>query len=37
MLDPVMPWPVTAQMTDVELSAIWNYLKILPVLPARME
>jgi cytochrome c553 len=28
-----MPWQITAQMTDVELSAIWNYLKTLPVLP----
>jgi mono/diheme cytochrome c family protein len=36
-LDPVMPWPITAQMNDVELSAIWSYLKTLPVLPARTE
>ena len=34
-LNPVMPWQITAQMTDVELSAIWNYLKTLPVLPER--
>ena len=34
-LNPVMPWGLTAQMTDVELSAIWNYLKTLPVQPAR--
>jgi mono/diheme cytochrome c family protein len=31
-LDPVMPWEITAQMTDVELSAIWQYLKTLPAL-----
>lgn len=31
VLDPaVMPWPITAQMTDVELEAIWLYLKSLP-------
>lgn len=30
-LDPaVMPWPVAAQMTDVELEALWLYLSSLP-------
>ncbi len=30
-LDPaIMPWPIAAQMTDVELEAIWLYLKSLP-------
>lgn len=30
-LDPaVMPWPLTAQMTDVELEALWLYLQSLP-------
>jgi mono/diheme cytochrome c family protein len=30
-LDPaLMPWPITAQMTDVELEALWLYLKSLP-------
>lgn len=31
VLDPsIMPWPVTLEMTDVELEAIWLYLKSLP-------
>ncbi len=31
VLDPaVMPWPLTAQMTDVELEALWLYLTSLP-------
>jgi hypothetical protein len=25
-----MPWPIAAQMTDVELEALWLYLKSLP-------
>jgi mono/diheme cytochrome c family protein len=30
-LDPaVMPWPIAAQMTDVELEALWLYLASLP-------
>lgn len=30
-LDPaVMPWPIAAQMTDVELEALWLYLQSLP-------
>ncbi len=30
-LDPaVMPWPLAAQMTDVELEALWLYLQSLP-------
>lgn len=30
-LDPaVMPWPLAGQMTDVELEALWLYLKSLP-------
>ena len=36
LLDPqVMPWPITAQMTDVEIEALWLYLQSLPpVTPA---
>lgn len=35
VLDPaVMPWPIAAQMTDVELEALWLYLQSLP--PATM-
>lgn len=31
VLDPqVMPWPITAQMTDVEIEALWLYLRSLP-------
>jgi mono/diheme cytochrome c family protein len=31
VLDPAqMPWPVGAQMTDVELKALWAYLQSLP-------
>jgi len=31
VLDPaVMPWPMAAQMTDVELEALWLYLTSLP-------
>lgn len=31
VLDPaVMPWPLTEQMTDVELEALWVYLQSLP-------
>ena len=31
VLDPaVMPWPIAAQMTDVELEALWLYLQSLP-------
>ena len=35
-LDPaVMPWPIAAQMTDVEIEALWLYLQSLPPqLPA---
>lgn len=30
-LDPaIMPWPLAAQMTDVELEALWLYLQALP-------
>lgn len=29
-IDPVMPWRNTSVMTDVELSAIWAYLRTLP-------
>ncbi|HEY2594727.1 MAG TPA: c-type cytochrome [Chloroflexota bacterium] len=28
-----MPWPYFAQMTDMELSAIWEYLSVLPPRP----
>ena len=36
VLDPaVMPWPIAAQMTDVEIEALWLYLQSLPPqLPA---
>jgi len=37
VLSPVMPWPITAQMTDTEISAIWSFLKTLPVRPARTK
>lgn len=31
VLDPaVMPWPITAQMTETELKALWAYLQTLP-------
>lgn len=31
VLDPaVMPWPIAARMTDVELEALWLYLQSLP-------
>jgi mono/diheme cytochrome c family protein len=30
---PYMPWNITAQMTDVELGAIWEYLRTLPAKP----
>lgn len=30
-LDPLdMPWPLTAQMTDIEIEALWLYLQSLP-------
>jgi len=33
-LDPqYMPWPITAQMTDDELRAIYLYLQSVPALP----
>jgi mono/diheme cytochrome c family protein len=35
-LDPRdMPWPLTSQMTDVELEALWQYFQSLP--PAGVE
>jgi mono/diheme cytochrome c family protein len=35
-LDPLdMPWPLTSQMTDVELEALWLYFQSLP--PAAVE
>ncbi len=34
MLDPgAMPWPMTGQMTDLELKAIWAFLQTLPPVP----
>lgn len=35
VLDPaVMPWPIALEMTDVELEALWLYLKSLPPVVA---
>lgn len=31
-IDPVMPWRNTAEMTDLELSAIWAYLRSVPAV-----
>ncbi len=40
-IDPVMPWRNTAEMTDLELGAIWAYLRSLPpvqaTVPGSME
>ena len=33
--DEFMPWRTFAQMTDIELQAIWQYLKTLPPTPSR--
>lgn len=32
-ISPFMPWKVTAQMTDVEVAAIWAYLQQIPPQP----
>jgi hypothetical protein len=32
-IDTSMPWPYFAQMTDVELRAIWEYLGVLSPRP----
>ncbi len=32
-IDPQMPWKMTAQMTDVELRALYAYLRTLPAKP----
>jgi mono/diheme cytochrome c family protein len=32
-LDPYMPWPYFAQMTDDELRAIWRFLQAIPPRP----
>ncbi|MBZ0263799.1 cytochrome c [bacterium] len=32
-IDPVMPWPMFGQMTDIELKALWMYLKTVPPKP----
>jgi mono/diheme cytochrome c family protein len=32
-LDPFMPWPYFAQMTDDELRAIWRFLQVIPPRP----
>ncbi len=29
-LNPLMPWPLAGQMTDEEMTAVWNYLRSLP-------
>lgn len=34
-LNPVMPWQLTAQMSDAELGALWLYFRSLPIKPAR--
>ena len=33
VLNPFMPWPTFARMTDDELAALWRYLSTLPPLP----
>lgn len=33
LLDVSMPWPSYAQMTDLELAAIWQYLGVIPSRP----
>jgi cytochrome c553 len=33
VLDPFMPWPTFARMTDDELAALWRYLSTLPPMP----
>lgn len=32
-IDPFMPWQATAQMTDLEIEAVWKYLKTVPPAP----
>jgi mono/diheme cytochrome c family protein len=36
-IDPFMPWQTYAKMSDVELSALWAYLKTLPPAGARKK
>jgi cytochrome c553 len=33
-IDTAMPWPYYAQMTDLELAAIWQFLGVVPPRPA---
>jgi cytochrome c553 len=33
-IDPSMPWPYYAQMSDLELRAIWEYLGVVPARPS---
>ena len=37
MLNPVMPWRLTAQMSDEELGALWQYFRSLPAKAQRTE
>lgn len=34
-VDPFMPWPAYSRMDEVELQAIWAYLRTLPPVPGR--
>jgi len=36
-LDPFMPWKAVGQMNDVELAAIWTYLRTLPPEPGKKK
>jgi cytochrome c553 len=36
-LDPFMPWKAIGQMNDVELQAIWTYLRTLPPQPGKKK
>jgi hypothetical protein len=32
-IDTAMPWPYYAQMSDLELAAIWEFLGVVPPRP----
>jgi mono/diheme cytochrome c family protein len=36
-LDPFMPWETYAQMTDVELQALWAYFRTLPPVQSKKK
>jgi mono/diheme cytochrome c family protein len=36
-IDPFMPWPTFAKMSDVELSALWAYLRTLPPVESKKK